>query len=1301
MDTLARQFTPSNFAEPQRQRLYLKDIDTPEVWAEHLQDVLPESLFYLNDCIEPRLGGDGAIREPNEYGQMRFGRGAAIGGDLMSSLPPEMRALNMMCYIGHEGTYTPAHREMCASLGQNIMVETSRNQHGEKAGTSIWFMTETKEREVVSEYFLSMLGHDIEVEKHFAQINAWKKAPFNVWVVEQKIGDLVLIPPLAPHQVWNRGTRTMKAAWNRTTVDTLELAIHEALPRARMVCRDEQYKNKAIIYYSLVKYYELLERPTIEEKMWKYGRIKQILDDFRRLFALYTEILINEMFSPSLPTEQDVEFLPFDSNVTCSYCRCNIFNRFLTCKSCIETAPIGEEDTYDVCMECYAMGRSCACISKLTWVEQWDWSALTEKYELWRGKVVDADEEFIYETSPMPLDIARDRYGKKSVAQICQEQLKIRPWHDITKPVVPEPFPGESDVEPEVDDEGRPKKKTPSKRGRWRRAPVKDKTHTCHICLHHDWNWRLAFCTTCSCAYCYGVLWRAFDLMPQEVMEKKDWQCPKCLKMCSCGKCRKNPSQIAYAPRGTLLGHDTRKVADFRSVESLVDFSKTNLGWLRGENDANPKESARMKKLKEKAEVEKARPDTFDESYLVAGSQHAYLDAAPEEVGGPSGFVDEIDPLLNSSESSLPSYGGSNGLYQSPYTTTDPATNFNSNGNLLSDNADGNIDGHYDLEFDSYNRPGTTYPSRLLASVAPMFISNASYVDSPQLGNNRMMGIGYYQQDNGVDKILYDAPNSTETSEDTSTLEPSENPNLALSDLVGPLGETSKKKRRLGEDGAVIEEEFFSSKRQKKLAEAKKLSTATKPESDVDLVSSKPRGSGRPPCSSKGKPQSYADLGEDVNPDLELDYELHLARKQVVDGEDDVEFDDFELAAQAMSRFSNDPAKEKAAKKAIRMKPSTSPAVGHRINKTGRKSAWLARRKAEESEDFPAELPSVKSRTPGASARKETSKAKSPSTEEPSDFGYDHGGVRINDSDGGSLFEEPHVPGRAAAGKAIKWRVSDDDPNVKVAEPADNEYDEKPMPAPRRRGRPPKDAKSISATKARAPIKILSVSQSPSSEETRPGPITKLLSLKEKLALKGRSFKIVAAKSQKPLSSGPPSAQNVLAQAITRESFESPSVTPSVRSTPSVVVRSVLGGSPMASSREVSVIANTPEEVESRPEPSPVTSPVRLQNGKTASIATEPAKSIRKGPTVVRLLSSEPESEPDAESEASLSTDSSDDDDIPAVLRPPSTHAGVSMTGSGVPNGTAIRGGVGIGRGRGRGRPPLNHVQAASSGPAM
>jgi len=824
MDKLTKMFSTSkdSYRDNKRQRLYMKDIDCPETWAQHLKELIPDSIYYLNDCIESTISDDGSIREGNEYCQPQYAKGVAQAGDLMSSLPTEMQAQNMMCYIGHEGTYTPAHREMCATLGHNIMVEASTDGHGENTGSSLWFMTETSERDVVSEYFLSILGHDIEVEKHFAQINAWKKAPFNVWVVEQKVGDLILIPPLAPHQVWNRGTRTMKAAWNRTTVDTLELAIHEALPRARMVCRDEQYKCKAIIYYTLVNYYELLQRDTIKPQMRKYGRVKQLLDDFKRLFDLYQEILVSEMFSPKLPEEKDVEMLPFDSNVTCSYCRCNIFNRFLACRACILPGE-NEDDVYDICMDCYAMGRSCACISHLKWVEQWKWSTLTANYELWR-KIAVQSRGFDHESAPQTIDIARLRCGKKPIAEVCQEQLIARPWNDITK--TRQPTPEISTIEPEVYDEGRLKLRKGRKRvkargeRRSRVQPEKDQTHICHICCRHDWKWKLAFCTTCSLAYCYDTLFRAFDIMPQAVMEDIEWQCPRCLKMCSCRRCRKTSTQTPYQPKGTLLGHDTRMVADYRSVESLVNFSKTNLPWLRDDDARNPQGTGRIRRLKEMAEVQKARVDLVDNNYLNEDSpvqEDPFMGADGDRH---EDEMAQIDPELRGTAIlSLGANGGFNFL--GPVDTADVG-----GGDVSFSGTENGKDLALDwmeVDLDLSDHDPYSNPHSMRYHLKPHFppVSmagpNKTDPESPHLGKTYVRGIGYCQQDNSMDNILY-GPSDLDGFLKEPHISSTQDLGLAFSDTLDfqLQAEKSKGHTRNDEGESTIDDmELFPCKQQK------------------------------------------------------------------------------------------------------------------------------------------------------------------------------------------------------------------------------------------------------------------------------------------------------------------------------------------------------------------------------------------------------------------------------------------------------------------------------------------------------
>lgn len=613
MGLLTNQFfdKPGAYKEKTRQRVYLKDIDCPPVWWDKLKDHLPAPVTYLNDSTG-EIGGPGAKPDPQStVPGRRLGKGIARAGDLMSSLPPDMRAENLMCYIGHEGTYTPAHREMCASLGQNIMVEASGtvsdDGKAEKPGSSIWFMTESKDRHAVSEYFLSILGHDIEVENHFAQVVAWKKAPFSVYVVEQRPGDFILIPPLAPHQVWNRGTRTMKVAWNRTTVETLEMALNEAIPRSRIVCRDEQYKNKAIIYYTLQKYHSLLldaQRqaslmPRDAAHSFLYtGKIKQLTKDFKRLFGLYKQILLTEMFSPEdRDSPKNLEYLPFDSNVTCAYCRANIFNRFLTCPCCKDmlghNADTEDGDPYDVCMDCYAMGRSCYCISGLKWVEQFKWKELVSKYEVWRKVIIDLDGGQITSKTPVPLIEERRRYGKKTLAEVCKDQLRRRPFKDPHKSDEPKEDT-ESEEEIEVGDDGTVKKVTKKKSKSWLKN-----NKACHICCHRHPAWKMAQCTTCDRAWCYGSLFRGWDKMPLEIMENPDWSCPHCLEVCFAGACRREGKMIPYEPKGTLLGHDTKKVADVRSVEVLVDFSVSNLNWLKEDEQGNKIESRRMQKARQ------------------------------------------------------------------------------------------------------------------------------------------------------------------------------------------------------------------------------------------------------------------------------------------------------------------------------------------------------------------------------------------------------------------------------------------------------------------------------------------------------------------------------------------------------------------------------------------------------------------------------------------------------------------------------------------------------------------------------
>ena len=131
-----------------------------------------------------------------------------------------------MCYLGIGDTFTPAHKDLCASTGHNLMCYT------EEDGSSFWFMTETSAADKTSELFHSH-GSELDHEGLVATTETFKGADFMVFVAEQKLGDFVLVPPRCCHQVVNYGGLTIKLSWSRMMVHGIVSAFHYELPLYR------------------------------------------------------------------------------------------------------------------------------------------------------------------------------------------------------------------------------------------------------------------------------------------------------------------------------------------------------------------------------------------------------------------------------------------------------------------------------------------------------------------------------------------------------------------------------------------------------------------------------------------------------------------------------------------------------------------------------------------------------------------------------------------------------------------------------------------------------------------------------------------------------------------------------------------------------------------------------------------------------------------------------------------------------------------------------------------------------------
>lgn len=213
---------------PERERLYGKDMYCPLEWKDWINTsgVLPNGVI-------PGATGD-ILSETVETLMSYLGISDTCTRSFMAlSTNPSHRTIFPV---------TPLHKDPCASYGQNIMCYT------ENDGRSFWFMTNPSDCDTVAEHFRK-LGHELDWEDHVATLEELAGAPFIVNVLEQKLGDLVLVPPrryvidssqlltytckslsFSFHQVVNSGGITIKTSWSRMLIRSLEVALYHELP---------------------------------------------------------------------------------------------------------------------------------------------------------------------------------------------------------------------------------------------------------------------------------------------------------------------------------------------------------------------------------------------------------------------------------------------------------------------------------------------------------------------------------------------------------------------------------------------------------------------------------------------------------------------------------------------------------------------------------------------------------------------------------------------------------------------------------------------------------------------------------------------------------------------------------------------------------------------------------------------------------------------------------------------------------------------------------------------------------------
>eukprot|EP01132_Coremiostelium_polycephalum_P008438 gene8438-10364_t len=324
--TLGRYLEYLDREEREPRYMYGKDIECPWEWRNNLNKKLLKNFVYQSHY------------------------------DLASNLPEYLRPDNIMVYIGPGGTYTAGHMDLVGSHGNNLMVYSQ-----DENTVSYWFVVPRGFKTQAIQFWHDH-GGDIYNESRFLKPSILSKAPFPVYIVKQRVGDFVLVPPESVHQVINTGGVSIKIAWNTITAKSIPISYFSALPDWRKVSKPEIYRIKAIAYFTLKKLMDGINFSNPMDYQGIVDTVSPLLDIFHHIMQSdliqvpkennypFCDPNVDHIPPPKQPHKFQSEFL---HDRTCDHCNCDIFNRCYHCPVCTGTG--GK----DYCFDCVSLGFGC------------------------------------------------------------------------------------------------------------------------------------------------------------------------------------------------------------------------------------------------------------------------------------------------------------------------------------------------------------------------------------------------------------------------------------------------------------------------------------------------------------------------------------------------------------------------------------------------------------------------------------------------------------------------------------------------------------------------------------------------------------------------------------------------------------------------------------------------------------------------------------------------------------------------------------------------------------------------------
>lgn len=198
---------------------------------------------------------------------------------------------------------------------------------------------------------MSSKGVSPHLDWHNLSTEEMLQADFPLYVYDQKIGDLVILPPATAHQIWNPSVLSTKLVWNILHPLSLDVGIQHVQPPFNRLCHPDVARTNLSLAYAMLS---LIQEPSGD------AAPLPLPPDLPLLSKLFRQMVHDETIDAPAPPQITLVQLQQGTIATCNFCSTAIWNRHVRCTLCTD---------FDLCLLCYLNGRSCEHAQSYTWAE--------------------------------------------------------------------------------------------------------------------------------------------------------------------------------------------------------------------------------------------------------------------------------------------------------------------------------------------------------------------------------------------------------------------------------------------------------------------------------------------------------------------------------------------------------------------------------------------------------------------------------------------------------------------------------------------------------------------------------------------------------------------------------------------------------------------------------------------------------------------------------------------------------------------------------------------------------------------